>query len=155
MLNAIDMTVSICGPGATSCLTKIFGSEVDSVFGEALAWLHEIQDLHFAPLDISHERRPCISTPHKLLLVDFEHSLCECDVYSRKAHPNIKGHRLHIAGKCNFSADRPSAVLPREWLPVELGVLARACAKCAAPPPVDLLDPVPSWERHDTLGAAD
>lgn len=139
---------AVCGPGATSCLTKIFGSEVNGVFGEALAWLHETQDLHFARLGISHQRRPCIGTTHKLSLVDFEHSLCECDVYSRKAHPDIKGRRLHIAGRRNFSADRPpppSAVLPRGWLPTEAAVRARASAKRAAPPPVDPLDPDPSW----------
>lgn len=139
---------AVCGPGATSCLTKIFGSEVNGVFGEALAWLHKTQDLHFDRLGISRERRPCIGTTDKLSLVDFEHSLCECDVYSRKAHPNIKGRRLHIAGRRNFSADRPpppSAVLPRGWLPAEAAVLARARAKRAAPPPVDPLDPDPSW----------
>ncbi|KAI9436901.1 hypothetical protein H4582DRAFT_1960404 [Lactarius indigo] len=139
---------AICGPGATSCLTKIFGPEVNGVYGEALAWLHDSQDLHFARLGISHERRPSIGSTHQLSLVDFEHSLCECDVYSRKAHPNIKGRRLHIAGKRNFSADRPpppSAVLPIGWLPADAAIRARARAKRAALPPVDPLDPDPSW----------
>ena len=139
---------AVCGPGAMSCLIKIFGSRVNGVSGEALAWLHKTQDLHFDRLGISHERRPCIGTTHKLSLVDFEHSLCECDVYSRKAHPDIKGRRLHINAKRNFSADRPpppSAVLPRAWLPTAAAVRARALALRAAPPPVDPLDPDPSW----------
>jgi hypothetical protein len=62
---------AICGPGATSCLTKIFGSEVNGVFGEALAWLHETQDLHFARLGISRERRPCIGTSPQTLACRF------------------------------------------------------------------------------------
>jgi hypothetical protein len=139
---------AMCGPGATSCLAKIFGAEVNGVYGEALKWLHQTQDLHFARLGISRERRPRIGSTRQLSLVDFEHSLCECDVYSRKAHPNIKGRRLHIGGKRNFSANRPpppSAILPRGWLPADAAVLARAHAKRAAPPPVDPLDPDPSW----------
>jgi hypothetical protein len=138
-----------CGPGAVSCLEKIFGREVKGVYGEALAWLYQTQDLHFTRLGISRERRPRIGTTHELSLVDFEHSLCECDVYSRKAHPEIKGRRLHIPGKrSNFSADRPappSAVLPTGWSPVHDAVHARARTKRTAPPPVDSTDPDPAW----------
>jgi hypothetical protein len=139
---------AICGPGALSCLIKIFGDEVKGVYGEALAWLHQTQDLHFARLGISRGRRPCIGSTHVLSLVDFEHSLCECDIYSRKAHPEIKGRRLHIAARRNFSANRPpppSAVLPSGWSPVDDGVHARARTKRTAPPPVDPTDPDPAW----------
>ncbi len=139
---------AVCGPGAISCLVKIFGREVMGVHGAALKWLHQTQDLHFDRLGISRERRPHIGSTHVLSLVDFEHSLCECDVYSRKAHPEIKGRRLHIAAKRNFSADRPpppSAVLPSGWSPVDAAVDARARTKRTAPPPVDPTDPDPSW----------
>ena len=139
---------AICGPGAISCLVKIFGRKVKGVHGEALAWLHQTQDRHFARLGISRERRPRIGSTHVLSLVDFEHSLCECDVYSRKAHPEIKGRRLHIAARRNFSADRPpppSAVLPSGWSPVDVAVCARARTKRTALPPVDPTDPDPSW----------
>ncbi|SRR6266404_2967523 len=139
---------AICGPGATSCLTKIFGPGVKGAHGEALAWLHATQDLHFARLGIPRERRPRIGSTDELSLVDFEHSLCECDVYSRKAHPHIKGRRLYIGGKRNFSSNRPpppSAVLPSGWLPTDAAVRVRARAKRNAPPPVDPLDPDPSW----------
>ena len=139
---------AICGPGAVSCLVKIFGREVKGVHGEALAWLHQTQDLHFARLKISRGRRPRIGSTHVLSLVDLEHSLCECDVYSRKAHPEIKGRRLHIGPRRNFSADRPpppSAVLPDRWSTVDAAVHARARTKRTAPPPVDPADPDPSW----------
>ncbi len=139
---------AICGPGAISCLIKIFGREVMGVHGEALAWLHQTQDFHFARLGISRQRRPRIGSTHMLSLVDFEHSLCECDVYSRKAHPEIKGRRLHIGTRRNFSADRPpppSAVLPIGWSPVDAAVHTRARTKRTAPPPVDPTDPDPSW----------
>ena len=139
---------AICGPGAMSCLDKIFGREVRAVYGEALTWLHQTQDLHFARLGISRQRRPRIGTTHVLSLVDFEHSLCECDVYSRKAHPEIKGRRLHIAAKRNFSANRPpppTAVLPSGWSTVAEAVRARARTKRTAPPPVDPADPDPAW----------
>ena len=139
---------AVCGPGAVSCLIKIFGPEVKGLCGEALAWLHQTQDIHFARLGISHERRPRIGSTHELSLVDFEHSLCECDVYSRKAHPEIKGRRLHIASKRSFSTNRPpppSAVLPSGWSPVTEAVHARARTKRTAPPPVDSTDPDPAW----------
>ena len=139
---------AVCGPGATSCLVKIFGPEVKGLYGEALAWLHETQDLHFARLGISRGRRPRIGSHHVLSLVDFEHSLCECDVYSRKAHPKIKGRRLHISGRRNFSANRPpppSAILPAGWCPVATAVRERARTKRTAPPPVDPSDPDPAW----------
>ena len=140
---------AICGPGATSCLVKIFGSGVKGVYGEALTWLHQTQDLHFARLGISRKRRPCIGSNHELSLVDFEHSLCECDVYSRKAHPEIKGGpRQHIAAKRNFSAKRPpppTAVLPSGWCPVSDAVQARARTMRTALPPVDPSDPDPAW----------
>lgn len=139
---------AICGPGAVSCLVKIFGLEVKGVCGEALAWLHQTQDIHFARLGISHSRRPRIGTTHELSLVDFEHSLCECDVYSRKAHPEIKGRRRHIGGKRTFTTNRPpppSAVLPSGWSPVTEAVHARARTKRTAPPPVDSTDPDPAW----------
>jgi hypothetical protein len=139
---------AICGPGALSCLVKIFGPGVKGVYGEALTWLHQTQDLHFARLGISRVRRPCIGSTHELSLVDFEHSLCECDVYSRKAHPEIKGRRLHIGNNRNFSANRPpppSAVLPSGWRPVTEAVQARAQVKRTAPPPVDPSDPDPAW----------
>jgi hypothetical protein len=139
---------AICGPGAESCLVKIFGPGVKGLYGEALAWLHQTQDLHFARLGISHLRRPRIGSTHVLSLVDFEHSLCECDIYARKAHPEIKGRRLHIAKKRNFSANRPpppSAVLPTGWRPVAVAVHERALTKRTAPPPVDPSDPDPAW----------
>jgi hypothetical protein len=138
---------AVCGPGAISCLVKIFGAGVKGVYGEALAWLHQTQDLHFARLGISRERRPRIGSTHVLSLVDFEHSLCECDVYSRKAHPEIKARRQHIARR-NFSANRPpppSVVLPSGWSPVDKAVHARARTKRAALPPVDPTDPDPAW----------
>lgn len=140
---------AVCGPGATSCLVKILGPGVKGVYGEALRWLHQTQDLHFARLGISRERRPCIGSNHELSLVDFEHSLCECDVYSRKAHPEIKGGpRQHIAAKRNFSANRPpppTAVLPSGWCPVSVAVQTRARTKRTALPPVDPSDPDPAW----------
>ncbi|KAH9983291.1 hypothetical protein BJV74DRAFT_626759 [Russula compacta] len=139
---------AVCGPGAMSCLVKIFGPEVKGAHGEALTWLHQTQDLHFARLGISRKRRPRIGSTHVLSLVDFEHSLCECDIYSRKAHPEIKGRRLHIASRRNFSSSRPpppSAVLPNGWCPVDEAVHARARTKRTAPPPVDPSDPDPAW----------
>ncbi|KAI9451543.1 hypothetical protein F5148DRAFT_1003645 [Russula earlei] len=139
---------AICGPGAMSCLVKIFGREVKGVHEEALRWLHQTQDLHFTRLGISRDRRPRIGSTHVLSLVDFEHSLCECDIYSRKAHPEIKGRRLHIGSRRNFSANRPpppSAVLPNGWRPVAEAVDARARMKRTAPPPVNPSDPDPSW----------
>jgi len=139
---------AICGPGAMSCLVKIFGPGVKGAYGEALTWLHQTQDLHFARLGISRGRRPSIGSNHVLSLVDFEHSLCECDIYSRKAHPEIKGRRLHIATRRNFSANRPpppSAVLPSGWSSVDEAVHARARTKRSAPPPVDPSDPDPAW----------
>jgi hypothetical protein len=138
---------AICGPGAMSCLVKIFGGGVKGAYGEALAWLHQTQDVHFARLGISRERRPRIGSTHVLSLVDFEHSLCECDIYSRKAHPEIKTRRQHISRR-NFSADRPpppSAVLPSGWSPVIKAVNARARTKRTALPPVDPTDPDPAW----------
>jgi alpha-glutamyl/putrescinyl thymine pyrophosphorylase clade 1 len=138
---------AICGPGAESCLLKIFGPGVKGVYNEALNWLQQTQDLHFARLGISQERRPCIGSTYELSPVDFEHSLCECDVYSRKAHPEIKGRRQHI-GRRNFSANRPpppSAVLPSSWCTVAEAIEARARMKRTAPPPVDPNDPDPAW----------
>jgi hypothetical protein len=138
---------AICGPGAVSCLVKIFGPGVRSVCGEALRWLQQTQDIHFARLGISQDRRPRIGSTCELSLVDFEHSLCECDVYSRKAHPEIKGRRQHIVRR-KFSANRPpppSAVLPSGWCPVADAVEARDRTKRTALPPVDPEDPDPAW----------
>jgi alpha-glutamyl/putrescinyl thymine pyrophosphorylase clade 1 len=139
---------AVCGPGARSCLIKIFGPQVKGLYGEALAWLHQTQDLHFTRLGISRSRRPCIGSTHMLSLVDFEHSLCECDIYARKAHPEIKGRRLHIAKKRNFSSNRPpppTAILPTGWRTAAEAVRERGLTKRTAPPPVDPSDPDPAW----------
>ncbi|KAI0044558.1 hypothetical protein FA95DRAFT_1496875 [Auriscalpium vulgare] len=140
---------AICGPGADACLRKIFGPGVVGHFGEALKWLHDTQQRHFARLGIAPERRPRVhcSAPPGLSLVDLEHSLCETDVYSRVKHPDIPGlRRVHISGRRNF---KPGAApltcdLPRNWKVAAEAVRARA-RKHKPLPPVDAADPDPEW----------
>ncbi|KAI0259319.1 hypothetical protein BC834DRAFT_943413 [Gloeopeniophorella convolvens] len=139
---------AVCGPGAVSCLLKIFGPKVRGVHGQALTWLHETQDIHFARVGIPQDCRPRLGAARQLSLVDFEHSLCECDIYSRKAHPELKGQRQKISTRRRFSSKRPpppSAVLPKGWLPTAQAVRERARLKRTEPPPIDPSDPDPAW----------
>ncbi|KZT21621.1 hypothetical protein NEOLEDRAFT_744437 [Neolentinus lepideus HHB14362 ss-1] len=105
---------AICGPGSAAGLRKIFGDDVKGIETAAMVYLRDTQNEHWERLDIS---EPPSMHPGKIgvSLVDLEHSLCECEKYSRVKHPSIKGKRTSI--KATFCA-KPEALtvdLPARW----------------------------------------
>ncbi|KZT65741.1 hypothetical protein DAEQUDRAFT_696672 [Daedalea quercina L-15889] len=132
------------GPGSKACVHKIFGPGVRSHELDAIQWLHATQDEHFSRLGIPVSRRPrlCQSRRPGVTMVDLEHSLCECEKYSRAKHPEIKGKRAMVA-KHAFVPDprRPTADLPLNWLKGP----PRA-VKLTHPPPVYAAGGKVEWE---------
>ncbi|TFK53460.1 hypothetical protein OE88DRAFT_1676654 [Heliocybe sulcata] len=103
-----------CGPGSASGLRKIFGDGVKGIESAAMAYLRDTQHEHFKRLGIT---EPPSLRPGRLgvSLVDLEHSLCECDKYSRVKHPNIKGKRTAIKAMFRAQSGRLTADLPERW----------------------------------------
>lgn len=134
------------GPGAKAALRKIFGPGVAAVELEAIQWLHATQDEHFSRLGIPVDRRPrlCASRRPGVSMVDLEHSLCECDKYSRAVHPEIRGKRVKVA-KHEFvpHPHRPTANLPAHWLRAP-----QRRIRLTHPPAVRREDGVVKWEIH-------
>ena len=145
-----------CGPGAQDCLKKIFGPGVQGIEGRALEYLHYTQDIHFARVGIPSSRRPRIA-PDALpgvSVVDLEHSLCECEKYSRAMHPEIKGKRTNVSrhragGGWEPSREPLTAELPRRWLSSAMR------AKPVKPlPPVDPTETEPSYHVSHIVSEA-
>ena len=134
------------GPGARDGLRKIFGPGVASHELEAIWWLHATQDEHFSRLGIPVDRRPrlCGARRTGVSMVDLEHSLCECDKYSRAVHPEIKGKRVRVA-KYEFvpKPRRPTADLPAHWMKA-----APRRIRLTQPPAVCTKDGEAQWELH-------
>lgn len=132
------------GPGAIACIRKIFGPTVRGREYEAFKYLYESQHEHFSRLGIPPDRRPrlCANRRTGVTMVDLEHSLCECDKYSRARHPDIKGKKLQVA-KHIFNPDRrpPTTDIPEHWMRTD-----RRARKLTRPPPVDPRDPEPVYE---------
>ncbi len=106
------------GPGSLECLRKMFGSKVRGHELDALRWLHRTQHEHFARLGTTPDGLPKLieSRPGGLSMVDMEHALCECEKYSRAAHPSIPGRRQQV-GKRLF-VPRPGPIttdIPAHW----------------------------------------
>ena len=135
---------AILGPGSRACLQKIFGSNISGIEGQALAYLADTQDLHFARLGIPPARRPRLRTAaySKLSLVDFEHALCECEKYSRAVHPDIRGARTQVSRRAWEPGTEPLTWdLPAKW---QLAGARRRVRN--GPPAVDEGTLDPSWE---------
>ncbi|KZT26800.1 hypothetical protein NEOLEDRAFT_1043203, partial [Neolentinus lepideus HHB14362 ss-1] len=106
----------ICGPGAEDGLRKIFGDAVKGIELEVMKYLRDTQFDHWARLGITdlprlYEGRTGVT------LVDLEHSLCECEKYSRVKHPSIKGKRKVIKQVYSASKKSLDLVLPEKWTP--------------------------------------
>ncbi|EJF64224.1 hypothetical protein DICSQDRAFT_133894 [Dichomitus squalens LYAD-421 SS1] len=125
------------GPGSLECLRKMFGPDVRGHELDALRWLHQTQHEHFARLGTPPDRVPQLVRGRAagLSMVDMEHALCECEKYSRAAHPTIQGRRQRV-GKRQF-APRPAPItaeVPAHWLDAR----SRRRTVYAEPPPVEL-----------------
>ncbi|PIL24999.1 hypothetical protein GSI_12887 [Ganoderma sinense ZZ0214-1] len=106
------------GPGSLECLRKMFGNKVRGHELDALRWLHRTQHDHFARLGTPPEGLPKLieGRPGGMSMVDMEHALCECEKYSRAAHPSIPGRRQKV-GKRLF-VPRPGSItaeVPDHW----------------------------------------
>ncbi|THH30712.1 hypothetical protein EUX98_g3477 [Antrodiella citrinella] len=106
------------GPGSSACLRKIFGPSVSRYEQEALQYLYESQMSHFTRLGIVKNQVPrlCDARPAGVSSVDIEHSLCECEKYSRGRFPHIKGKRTVVGRPYVQNRERITAELPSHWL---------------------------------------
>ncbi|KAF8512304.1 hypothetical protein BU17DRAFT_54107 [Hysterangium stoloniferum] len=77
-----------CGPGSSKCLRMIFGCDVSRIKSQAIEYLYNTQNEHFARLGITDLPRVAEDKPG-VSFVDLEHALCECYKYSKLR--NIKG----------------------------------------------------------------
>ncbi|KAI0315647.1 hypothetical protein OF83DRAFT_1033200, partial [Amylostereum chailletii] len=126
---------AICGPGAKSCLKKMFGENISKNFGGALQWLHDHQQEQIVRLGIKRNDYPHLFPSQTYLsFVDIEHALCETEKYARVAHPKLtaKGARIHI--KTVYKQDRTAltATLPVEWAKVQRNIKPRKYRSPAA-----------------------
>ncbi|KZT10042.1 uncharacterized protein LAESUDRAFT_735043 [Laetiporus sulphureus 93-53] len=107
------------GPGSMQCIQKIFGEAVKGHEYEAFQYLHATQHEHFSRLGFTPDLLPRLHPDHRpgITMVDLEHSLCECEKYSRERWPNIKGKRTQV-GKSTFTPKSITitADLPAHWL---------------------------------------
>ena len=125
------------GPGSKSCLQKIFPKlNVSAYAQEALQYLRDQQWSWYSTVGVTQDQIPRLSAqrPPGLSMVDIEHSLCECEKYSRGKLAHIKGART-VVGKRQFrpraGADPPTADIPAHWL------VERAKEEPPCPPPVE------------------
>ncbi|EIM91858.1 uncharacterized protein STEHIDRAFT_126805 [Stereum hirsutum FP-91666 SS1] len=117
---------SLLGPGATECLSKIFGPQIGPYVGPAVSHLHDNQDFYFSAYGIAPSLRPRLtpSSPPYVSRVDFEHVLCEVSKYARLKHPkeslkvskkvDVRG-RFDPLGK-GEGRPRPTTEVPRKWM---------------------------------------
>ncbi|KAI0947177.1 hypothetical protein AcV7_009670 [Taiwanofungus camphoratus] len=132
------------GPGSLECIRKIFGPGVRGNEFEALKYLHSTQHVHFARLGIAPDRVPrlCDTRRGHVTMVDLEHSLCECEKYSRARWPDITGKRKKVAKRAFIPRRKTlTADLPKHWLKPH-----RPSIRLTRPPPVDPADPEPQYE---------
>ena len=132
------------GPGSLECLRKMFGPAVRGLELEALRYLHRTQHAHYARLSTPPGRIPRLGPGALpgLSMVDVEHALCECEKYSRAAHPAIQGRRQKVGKR--FFVPRPgplTADVPPHWLDP-------ACRRTHAftYPPPEVVDGEELWE---------
>lgn len=77
------------GPGAKSCLYKIFEPAVlRTASTDAMLWLRDQQWAHWERIGYT-PSLPMAGAPPGVTVVDIEHALCEVDKYSRKMFPKI------------------------------------------------------------------
>ena len=110
------------GPGSLECLRKMFGPGVRGRELDALRYLHRTQHAHFKRLATPPGRIPrlCAAATRGLSMVDIEHALCECEKYSRAAHPSIQGRRQQVAKRAFVPREGPiTAAVPAHWLDPE------------------------------------
>lgn len=124
------------GPGSKACLVKIFGPDVLQDTQWAIRYLRDHQWSWYNLIGVSHDQIPRVS-PHKangLTMVDIEHSLCECEKYSR-GRPELKdiSGKRHRPGKREFvPRSLPlTADVPEHWL------TERVPEEHPCPPPLD------------------
>ena len=110
------------GPGSKECLRKMFGPAMAN-HANALWAMRYLRDQQFAwYVHIGAQRHEIPRLyPNRaagLTMVDIEHSLCECEKYSRGLGGlNIEGRRSKIGKRQFVPHDAPpSAVLPPHWL---------------------------------------
>lgn len=107
------------GPGSMECIRKMFGADVRGHELDAVRYLHRTQHQHFARLNVSPGRIPRLAHGMRsgLSMVDIEHALCECEKYSRAAHPSIQGHRQRVSKRRFVPHPEPiTAEAPEHWL---------------------------------------
>ncbi|KAG6810859.1 hypothetical protein H0H92_010043 [Tricholoma furcatifolium] len=116
------MDFVIAGLGAASGLEKMFGAQKmrdakqanPDILEDLIRWLAENQDAQFKRLGIEFSGLGPKRLP--MDLADIEHTLCEVDKYSRKAHPEIKGRRTEMRNLFHPISDTcPPLVLPQAW----------------------------------------
>jgi len=122
VLNFSNMDFVVPGPGASSGLSKMFGSSMKAAKGavpsievDVIHWLAKHQDQHFERLGLEFSGLGPDHLP--MDLADIEHLLCEVDKYSRIAHPKIEGKRTEIRRTFTPSpGDYPAEpTLPEAW----------------------------------------
>ncbi|THH15297.1 hypothetical protein EW146_g5162 [Bondarzewia mesenterica] len=99
--------------------------------------------MHFTRLGIPPARRPRVipNAPPGMSVVDLEHSLCECEKYSRVMHPEIRGKRTTIHRNWEPKREPLTNKLPRRRTnPVPSRKKSRD-----PPPPVDPTESDPSY----------
>ena len=107
------------GPGSLECIRKMFGADVRGHELDAVRYLHRTQHQHFSRLRISPGRIPRLAHGMRggLSMVDIEHALCECEKYSRAAHPSIQGRRQKVGKRLFVPRPEPiTADAPEHWL---------------------------------------
>jgi hypothetical protein len=80
---------------------------------EAIAWLHAVQDAHWARIGYTPTVAP--GQPAGVSASDIEHALCEVFKWFRKAMPWLAGGKSKVAGYTPSRVPLAPAVLPRKW----------------------------------------
>lgn len=105
------------GPGSRACLEKMFGKGIRGFEEAAIRYIRDQQFVWFKCFGFTDDQIPllCLERGPGLTMVDIEHSLCECEKYTRTALPHLKGRRSSSGPPYTPSRTPITNHIPDKW----------------------------------------
>jgi alpha-glutamyl/putrescinyl thymine pyrophosphorylase clade 1 len=111
-LNFDENDFIVAGPGALDGMQKCFGIRPDQeLAAEIIRRIVEGQEGMFADLGL----QPVTLFGRRLTAIDAQNLFCECDKFSRLAHPEYNLKRTEIKQKFRPTGPLPESYFPPKW----------------------------------------